>query len=113
MVGDIVTFQFPPTYWTMHATKLVPYECVELECIEAHHIDDRLPSTILQEWKGTKLKWKIESKGNNTELTFVHKGLVPSLDCYEICEAGWDHFFVNSLKSFLETGKGSPGGSGS
>jgi len=108
-VGDKVTFRFDPTYWTMCATKLVPNTSVELECIEAHHIHKGLPDSIRREWEGTKLKWRIQRHGDNTKISFVHEGLIPSLNCYEICEMGWDHFFVNSLKKYLDSGKGTPG----
>ena len=107
--GDIITFRFNPTYWTMRVTKLVPNKCVELECTEAHHIHEGLPASVLKEWERTKLKWDIQQEGNKTKISFVHEGLVPSLNCYEICEMGWDHFFVNSLKKYLDSGEGNPG----
>jgi len=103
-VGDMVTFRFDPTYWTMRAIKLIPDQTVELECVEAHHIHEGLSETIRKEWEGTTLKWEIQSQGENTKITFVHEGLVSSLDCYEICEMGWDHYFVNSLKNYLDKG---------
>ena len=107
-VGDTVTFRFDPTYWTMRATKLVSNKSVELECIEAHHIHEGVPDSIRKEWEGTKLKWNIQQQGDSTKISFVHEGLVPSLDCYEICEMGWDHFFVNSLKKYLDGGESNP-----
>ena len=107
-VNDTVTFKFEPTYWTMRVTKLLPYEIIELECIDAHHIHEGLPASILKEWEGTKLKWQIQQQGENTKIIFVHEGLISSLACYEICEEGWDHFFVNSLKDYLDKGKGNP-----
>ena len=108
-VGDEVTFRFDPTYWTMRAIRLVPNKSIELECVEAHHVHEGLPDSIRKEWEGTKLKWNIQQQRDNTKISFVHEGLVPSLDCYAICEMGWDHFFVNSLKKYLDSGKGSPG----
>ena len=101
-LDDTITFKFDPTYWTMKATKLIPGECVELECIEAHHIHEGLPSSILKEWQGTTLKWLIEARGDMTKISFVHEGLVPELGCYDICETGWDYFFVSSLKAYLD-----------
>ncbi|MEN8136372.1 MAG: SRPBCC domain-containing protein [Thermodesulfobacteriota bacterium] len=108
-IGDMVTFRFDQTYWTMRATKLMTNISVELACIEAHHVHEGLPPTIRKEWEGTKLKWNIQQQGDNTKISFVHEGLVPSLDCYEICKMGWDHFFVNSLKKYLDNGAGNPG----
>ena len=106
--GDKITFRFGPTYWVMRANNLVPDNHIELECIEAHHVHEGSPSSIINEWEGTKLKWEILEQGDKTKITLVHEGLVPSLDCYDICEQGWDYFFVNSLKEYLDTGKGSP-----
>lgn len=106
--GDKITFRFGLTYWVMRASTLIPDEIVELECIEAHHVHDSLPSSILKEWEGTKLKWEIQKQKEKTKIVFVHEGLMPSLRCFEVCEHGWDYFFVNSLKQYLDTGKGSP-----
>ena len=107
-VGDDITFRFGPTFWVMRVNNLVPDSTVELECIEAHHVHEGLPSSIINEWEGTKLKWKILAQGDKTKITLVHEGLAPSLDCYDICQQGWDYFFVSSLKEYLDTGEGSP-----
>jgi len=106
--GDEITFRFGPSYWVMRAISLVPEKLVELECIEAHHIHDGLPSSILNEWMESKLKWEIQKQEEKTKITLIHEGLVPTLDCYEVCEQGWNYFFVNSLKQYLNTGEGSP-----
>lgn len=108
VTGDKITFRFGPAYWVMRAINLVPDNLVELECIEAHHVHQGLPPSILNEWEGTKLKWEILKQGKKTRIKFIHQGLVPSLNCYEVCEQGWNYFFVNSLKKYLVTGKGSP-----
>ena len=94
--GDKITFKFGPSYWVMRASNLVPGNLVELECADAHHVHDGLSSSILNEWKGGKLKWSIQKQEQDTKITFIHEGLVPSLECYEVCEQGWDYFFVNS-----------------
>ena len=106
--GDKITFKFGPSYWVMRAIKLVSESMVELECIEAHHLHDGLPSSILNEWKGSKLKWEIQKRKEKTKIVLVNEGLVPSLECYEVCEQGWDYFFVISLQLYLDTGEGSP-----
>lgn len=93
--------------WVMRANSLAP-DYIELECIEAHHIHNGLPSSILKEWEGTKLKWTIQKQDENTKISLTHEGLIPSLDCYGICEEGRDYFFVKSLKKYLDEGKGTP-----
>lgn len=74
-VGDVVKFQFPPTSWTMEVTQLIPDTFIELEVIEANHIDDRVPDSVRQEWLGTKLKWNIHPYEKGTKINFVHEGL--------------------------------------
>jgi hypothetical protein len=106
--GDKITFCFGDSYWLMRASSLVPDHSVELECIEAHHVHEGLSSSILDEWQGTRLKWKIEKHGEKTKIVLVHDGLVPSLECYEVCEQGWDYYFASSLKQYLDTGVGTP-----
>lgn len=110
-INDELTFRFPPnpTYWTMRVEKLVPDKIVVLKCIDANHLHDGLPDSIRQEWLNTVLNWEIIEKGNMTLIRFEHTGLTPTLGCYEICEAGWDHFFMDSLKKYLESDKGNPG----
>jgi len=110
-VNDEITFRFPPnpTYWTMRVEKLVPNKTVVLKCIDANHVHDGLPESIRHEWKDTELKWEIIQKDGMTLIKFEHKGLTPTLGCYDICEAGWDYFFVDSLKKYLENNEGNPG----
>lgn len=92
----------------MQTTDLVPNELVELTCIKAHHEHSGLDSSILHEWKDTKLIWKISREDNKTQIVLIHEGLTPTLSCYAICEQGWDFFFAESLKRYLNTGEGSP-----
>jgi hypothetical protein len=109
-VGDQARFGFPPglTYWTFQATHLSPGERVELECVDALHIHAGQPKEIETEWLGTKAVWRIDARDENTDIHFDHIGLKPTLLCFGICQAGWDLFFVDSLKAYLDTGVGKP-----
>ncbi|WP_246125377.1 SRPBCC family protein [Exilibacterium tricleocarpae] len=109
-VGDRIRFTFPPnaSYWTFEAKKLTPGKLVELECVEAYHIIVDKPEASKIEWLGTRTTWAIEPTGNKTDIHFTHEGLIPALHCYDVCKAGWDMFFVDSLQSYLNTGAGSP-----
>ncbi|WP_241482710.1 glutathione S-transferase N-terminal domain-containing protein [Leisingera sp. ANG-M7] len=108
--GDRARFTFPPgrSFWTFEAKRLVPGELVELECVEALHLHEGQPNGIQTEWLGTRAIWRIFPDPQGCRIRFEHEGLRPSLLCYGICEAGWDHFFVSSLKAFLDTGQGTP-----
>lgn len=64
--------------------------------------------TSLDEWAGTKIRFEVSPAGDGAStLAFQHAGLSPKLQCYDQCEAGWDHF-LDSLVAFAERGKGAP-----
>ena len=109
-IGDVARFRFPPgeAFWTFQATNLLPGKLVDLRCVEANHLHEGMPDAIREEWLGTTLTWHIYEEGGKTVIHFVHSGLTPTLHCFEICEAGWDYFFVDSLKTYLDTGVGLP-----
>lgn len=60
------------------------------------------------EWVGTKLIFEITSNGNVTDVKFVHDGLVPEYECYQVCNDAWSGYINNSLKNYIETGMGNP-----
>ncbi|HEY0934157.1 MAG TPA: SRPBCC domain-containing protein [Trebonia sp.] len=64
---------------------------------------DGLPPTgHTREWLGTTMEFDIAGAGAGTELRFRHVGLTPQLDCWT--------YFMASIKSFAETGAGTPFG---
>jgi uncharacterized protein YndB with AHSA1/START domain len=76
-----------------------PFSSVVWSCIE---------HTGHPEWVGTTVVFEIEATNNgSTELRLHHIGLVPDLDCFEQCEAGWRHF-LRSIKGYVERGEGMP-----
>lgn len=109
-VGDRIKFCFPPNVsnWTFEAVRLVPNDLVELECIDAFHKIIEKPNASKTEWLGSRLIWKLLPEKDRTRIVFEHLGLSPKLDCYDVCEAGWDFFFMESLKLYLDTGHGTP-----
>jgi uncharacterized protein YndB with AHSA1/START domain/ketosteroid isomerase-like protein len=67
-----------------------------------------LGHTGLPDWDGTKIIFTLaDHDGDTTELSFRHVGLVPALECYDQCRAGWEQF-LSSLRSYAEQGQGSP-----
>lgn len=109
-VGDQAKFTFAPgqSYWAFEATRLEPNSHIEMTCVDALHIHEGQPKEIETEWLGTTLTWDFVPDGNQTRVTMVHAGLTPQLLCYDVCQAGWDFFFRDSLKAYLETGQGKP-----
>jgi uncharacterized protein YndB with AHSA1/START domain len=60
----------------------------------------------LPEWNGTSIVFALtELVAQKTTLHFRHNGLLPQLDCYSDCRAGWNHF----LGSLAKVAAGSPG----
>lgn len=101
------TMRFGKTYNVMAFEKLSNTE-VRWRCIAQHQEFDK-PLTKKDEWVGTHVIFLIkELDPDHTELHFTHKGLLPSLECFDICKKGWDHFIKTSLKNYLEKGKGQP-----
>ncbi|MCE7734666.1 MAG: hypothetical protein GPJ54_07310 [Candidatus Heimdallarchaeota archaeon] len=101
-VGDTPIFRFGQTHWKMKVVDLIPNEMVLWECIEASHYDENLELDGKEEWLGTKLEWKLEqNNAGETDITFIHHGLNSTLLCFEICENGWDYYFVNMLREYL------------
>jgi uncharacterized protein YndB with AHSA1/START domain len=59
------------------------------------------------EWVDTRMVFDVTTKGGMTEVRFTHVGLVPTYECYEVCENAWGTY-IGSLKSLIATGTGFP-----
>lgn len=64
------------------------------------------------EWTGTSMVFEISGKGNQTQVTLTHVGLVPAYECYKICQDAWTFYIQDSLFNLITTGKGKPNASG-
>jgi hypothetical protein len=96
------------TEWRFVISELREFSHVTWKCIYANHSFSGLKG-IKEEWLNSEIIFVCKvQKDNMVQLSFTHKGLTPDLNCYEICNAGWTHFIVNSLKQYLETGTGTP-----
>ena len=62
----------------------------------------------VEDWIGTRPSFSVRSNDDGTvSVDFCHVGLRPALECFDMCQAGWNHF-MPSLHQFLETGVGRP-----
>jgi len=89
----------------MTLSEAIPHRSVIWEVVEANHDLEVLAKR--DEWDGTTIVWTIREDEGGSRITFVHEGLSPALECFEICASGWT-YFLGSLKSYLETGRGRP-----
>jgi uncharacterized protein YndB with AHSA1/START domain len=64
-----------------------------------------LARQVPPQWAGTSVTWQLEPIHNGTQLLFTHDGFA-QID--EQVGRTWA-YFLSSLKSYLETGKGTPG----
>ena len=105
-VGDQLVVRFEKTTsWVITVTEALPNRSLVWKVVEANHDIENLLKK--DEWKETTIMWTILENEEGSKVTLTHQGLVPALECYKICHAGWD-YFLGSLKSYLETGKGYP-----
>lgn len=88
-------------------TEFTQHNKITWKCIKAEHFVEKL-TNIEEEWLNTELFWKFKMDSDYVEISLTHKGLTPELNCYKVCEAGWNFFISTSLKNYLESGKGNP-----
>lgn len=60
------------------------------------------------EWTNTKMSFAISTENNSTTIHFTHIGLVPEVECYDMCVKGWDQYVKGSLFKLITEGKGEP-----
>jgi hypothetical protein len=57
------------------------------------------------EWNNTKVVFELSEGKGKTTIDFTHIGLVPEVECYDVCEKGWDGHISESLVKFINEGK--------
>jgi uncharacterized protein YndB with AHSA1/START domain len=104
--GATIHFRFGHTHKDMRVERLETNREVRWQCTVAHIAAGQLDSK--DEWVGTQLVFRLAPDGEDrTRLDFEHVGLVPALECYEMCNRGWRHF-LGSLQQYAGTGRGMP-----
>ncbi len=103
--GDSFIVQFADVHrTTQRVTEYVPGERMVWLVTESH-----LPwLKDVEEWKGTEIVFEVRRDGSRTRLLFTHKGLTPTVECYEQCEKGWAFFLGTSLYKLITEGVGEP-----
>jgi uncharacterized protein YndB with AHSA1/START domain len=98
-VGSLAEFRF------RQGAAVQQWEIAEL------HAAERVQWMLRQgppQWAGTSVTWQLTPDQNGTRLLFTHDGLAQVDEAYEQASGNWD-YFLDSLKSYLETGSGWPG----
>jgi uncharacterized protein YndB with AHSA1/START domain len=98
-VGSLGEFRF------RNGAFVIQLEVAELDQDEKVHWISRRGSP---QWTGTSVIWQLTPIHNGTMLVFTHEGFAQIDESYEQIRGSWEYFLA-SLKSYLETGKGTPG----
>ena len=100
-LGDVFTYRHEPQHIsTQRITESVPGERV------AWHVDDAFLSFISDptEWVGTTIVFDLTPTGDSgTEVRFTHRGLVPTIECFDACSSAWGYYVGESLRKFVLT----------
>lgn len=91
-------------YCKMRVTELVPDRKIVWTVVES----EMTFVADANEWVGTALTFEFVPTATGTELRFTHVGLVPQIECFDICFSAWQHYIGESLRSNLTTGFGLP-----
>lgn len=101
-VGCAAAFRFQEERGTMEVRFRVdvmePNREVAWTCTGEHNNPD---------WKDTRIAFRLSPSGKSTSVELAHTGWRAKTPVYEMCVGGWTHFLA-SLKSLVETGKGTP-----
>jgi uncharacterized protein YndB with AHSA1/START domain len=104
-IGDEFSYRVPGVHFCkMRVTELVPGQKVVWTVVDNHmgFIEDQ------SEWIGTEIRFELSEKDGGTELRFTHDGLVPTYECFDICQNAWTFYVGQSLRSLAATGAGEP-----
>jgi uncharacterized protein YndB with AHSA1/START domain len=96
--GSRIQFYFggPEPAAVMEVIRLTPYDQVKWSCADG-----------AVEWVGTGLSFDLAHADDETVVLFAHADWREPTEFMAHCSARWAYFLL-SLKSYLETGKGTP-----
>lgn len=97
VVGSVAEFRFGSRYHNrMRVEKLEQNSLVEWTCLAG---DD--------EWIDTTFTFDLTPQSEQTVVRFTHGNWREMTDFFAVCNYHWG-FYMRSLKSFCETGRGEP-----
>jgi hypothetical protein len=104
-LGEEFTYRYEDMHYSkQRITELAPNEMVLWLVTDSFlkFVQDQ------SEWSGTEMTFKVAKKGDETEVRFTHRGLVPAYECFEQCSNTWGFYINGSLRSLIATGRGQP-----
>lgn len=102
--GDAFTVRFGKTFIDFKVVEAVPGGRAVWDVTDCY-IEPLKDKT---EWSGTSVVWEISSSDGTTTVAMTHHGIVPGVECYGMCEQGWNLYVGKSLLQLLAEGKGIP-----
>jgi hypothetical protein len=60
------------------------------------------------EWNGTDVIFDIAATKGGSSVAMMHRGLTPEVECYTMCNAGWEGHVMKSLYKLISEGAGTP-----
>ena len=104
-LDDEFTYRFGDLHYSkQRLTEVVPGKRLAWRVLDSHldFIEDAT------EWTGTEITFELTEKGDQTEIRFTHQGLVPAVECFDVCSNAWGFYINTSLRSLISTGEGRP-----
>lgn len=96
-IGSVAEFKFGYRYHNkMRIARLEPYRYVSWECLEGD-----------AEWIGTTFTFELDPLPEGTRLRFTQASWREATDFFASCNYRWG-YYMQSLKSYCETGHGTP-----
>jgi hypothetical protein len=106
---DRLGAQFAYHYQDVHRCRLRVEEFVPGERVVWRVLENHFSFTAdTTEWTGTRIVFAIDRVAGQTRLTFVHDGLVPAYECFDVCVNAWSGYVGGSLRSLITTGVADP-----
>ena len=101
-LNDKFHVPFGKSFIDFQITELVPNKKVIWKVTDSYinWLQDK------KEWNGTEVVFEISEKENATQIDFTHIGLVPEMECYNVCEEGWNNHITMSLVKLINEGTG-------
>jgi hypothetical protein len=104
-LGDEFTYRYEDVHFSKQKiTELVPAKKV------VWHVEESFLSFVKDttEWNETEITFEVSPIGDQTEVRFTHRGLVPEFECFNDCSNAWGFYVQESLRNLITTGKGQP-----